>query len=441
MQPRKPNLTEPHRVQVLLAGALVSATAIRHDPERFQTLLKAAKAKFGEGVCLCQDKRLLLVIRERNDRLFLACWPDQAQSHALDCPFYGAGKESGSEKYIQGAITEDGPSTKIQLHHPMLQATPHSRGEARPQPRSAGLAKLHLWGLLHHLWEHGGLNRWNPGWKRDWGLVRYMLRRAAQSTYIDGEPLLPNLYVPPIWTDARQDDIKSHWSEFSAPLYRQHRSTSMVASGFVIGVVRKVEKNETGYTLRLKHHAEVFYIDQYVADRIASYSRKGWSVVMSSPSATATYTPPSVVAALRVQATARSKMVVVEGALMRVSPKFIPTDSSFEDRLAEVMVNQNRRFIKPLHYDIHSQKLAHFVLTDCAFADASISVARRCAMYVYGTAIQPTYQHELEQRDRQDSQQRGYEFWAWNAAQAVEVPPLPKQISSISQQTHPTSKE
>jgi hypothetical protein len=419
-------------VRVLIAGSRLTASAIRHDPEPFQINLQEARERFGGGICLCQDKPLQLVIRERNGKLFLACWPDQAQEHALDCPFYSMPRDSGSQKYISGAITEDGPKTNIQLHHPLVQASQHKRSANREAPvRAAGLSKLHLWGLLHHLWESGGLNRWNPGWKRDWGLVRYMVRRAAQSTNVDGQSLLNNLYIPPIWSVDRKAEILGYWDEFTRPLYRQHRTTELVASGVVIGLVRKLEVTESGFSIRLKNHSEIFYIDKQVADRLASYSRKGWSLLRTggsrSPSDGAN---ALVVAALRIQAKSTKSFVVVEGALMRVSPTYIPISSSFEGRLSELLVEQDRRFIRPLHYDIQSLDLAHFVLTDCAAANVSETGPQRVALYVYGTAIAPTYQRTLEAKDRSDAKNMGCGYWKWDVNESKDIPSLPPVYSA-----------
>jgi hypothetical protein len=444
VMPRQNQSVDPDRVRVLIAGTKVVASAVRHDPEPFQVNLHEARQRFGGGICLCQDKQLQLVIRERNSKLFLACWPDQAQEHALDCPFYSAPRDGGSQKYTSGAITEDGPNTNIQLHHPLLQPTPNKKTEGRTPPtRAAGLSKLHLWGLLHHLWESGGLNRWNPGWKRDWGLVRYMVRRAAQSTSVDGVPLLSNMYVPPIWSVDRKAEILSYWNEFTRPLFRQHRTTELVASGVVIGLVRKLEVTESGFSIRLKNHSDIFYIDKQVADRLASYSRKGWSVLRTGINHTPTAGPgPKVIAALRIQAKATKALVVVEGVLMRVSPTFIPISSSFEERLAELLVEQNRRFIRPLHYDIQSLDLAHFVLTDCAGANVSETGPQRVALYVYGTAIAPTYQRTLEAKDRIDAKNMGCGYWKWNVSESKEIPSLPPvYLTQFS--PHPTqpSKE
>jgi hypothetical protein len=420
------------RVTVRVAGAVVSAAAIRHDPGSFHEQLATARVRFHSALCNCQDRPLQLVIRHRQNKLFLACWPGQAQDHALDCPFYSAASDSASSHYTPGAIVEDGETTTLRLHHPLVKHKAPDSG-ARRTTGASGPDKLHLWGILHHLWESGGLNRWRPGWHRDWGLVRAMLRRAAQSTIVDQAPLLLSLYVPPIWMSTRSEQISRQWHEFLEPLKRQHRGSDVVASGLVIGVVRKLEVTQFGYSIRLRNHSTAFFVDKMIADRMASYSRRGWSAIRMMDNHQSADEGPLVVAALRVQVSKAGSLVVVEGALMRVSKRFIPVNSSFEELLADKLVQEDRCFIKPLHYDIHSSQLAHFVLTDCAHDRPDNTSPRKVALFAYGASIDPLRRCRLEDADRAIATAMGCDFWMWNAAQSLAIPALPKAISQTPQ--------
>lgn len=430
-----PVTTSMHRVTVKVAGSLISASAIRYEPDSYQTLLLEARKKFGSALCMCHGTALQLVIRERNSKLFLACWPDQAQSHALDCPFFSAARDGGVAGYQEGAITDNGLSTTLLLHHPLVQHKPSrdlSVGHAKA-PRASGPSRLHIWGLLHHLWESGGLNRWNPGWHRDWGLVRSMLRRVAQGTLVDESPLLESLYIPPVWVPKRKDDISANWADFKRPLLRKNRASDVVASGFVIGIVRKLEPTEYGFAIRLQHHSALFYMDKATADRLASYSRRGWSAIRMMPSNGKPGDGAVVVVAMRIQASASNKLVIVEGALMRVSHKYIPVASSYEERMAELLIDTDRRFIKPLHYDQHSMDLVHFVLTDCAPVEGGQTSPCKVALFVYGAAIDPMHQVRLETSDRELALRMGCRFWMWNAAANPNIPALPLAFRQVDQ--------
>ena len=435
------NAPHTHRVQVLVAGKPISAPAIRHEPQTYQAELKAAKAIYGSVLCACIEEPLKLVIRERTGKLFLAAWPDQAAKHALDCPFY-SDPRTGATDYAQGAIQRDGEVTRVVLYHAIRQERTHQPAPVRPvsEPERAKTIapdirkeKLHLWGLLHYLWEEAALNRWYPGWHRDWGFTRYLLRRAAQTTVINGDALLQHLYIPPVWSQKKRDEIKGHWAQFVAPLITNHRRMPVVESGFVIGTVRTLEPSEFGYVLRLHHHSERFFMDKNLADNLARYSRRGWAAAKRLEVVDDDAEKPYVVAAMRVEASHSGRMTVVEAALMRVSPRFIPVNSSYEDKLARQLVDQARKFVRPLHYDNHTLALPDFVLTDAINTlDAQDRPTSDVALYVYGPSIPAQQKSRIEANDRAWAAEHGLAYWQWDAAVQASPPALPAAANDVS---------
>lgn len=433
------------RVQVLVAGQAIEAAAIRHQPERFHSELQQARRRFGHALCSCQSEPLKLVIRERQDKLFLAAWPNQANVHALDCPFYTE-ERSGANEYAPGAISQVGNSTNLALAHPLRQTDRFKSGgeggkdkTALRKDRAAPKERLHLWGLLHYLWEQAGLNRWYPGWHRDWGFVRHVVRRVAQSTTVEGHPLLPNLYMPPVWVPAKQDQINARWDEFVRPLRLQHRRSPTVAAGIVIGMTRALEPSDFGYLLKLHHHAERFYMDHSLADMLARHSRRGWAAMKHLNTAVGADDKPYVVAAMRVEATHTGRMTIVEAAMMRVSPRFIPVNSSYEDKLARVLVGQDRQFVRPLHYDSHLLELPDFILKDGAPTPPSADARPQPhALYVYGEAITPVQKNRLEARDRRAAQDAGLAYWHWDAGTDKDPPALPPPCQRMPRQAAST---
>lgn len=422
-------------VEVLVAGRAIDALAIRHAPQDYQELLRLARSKFGSALCCCQEPNLPLVIRERAQRLFLAAWPEQGAKHAFGCPFLSEPRSNEAAR-TEGAVRVEGDITNVLLHHPTRQANrAFLSGQAVDAKRSPSeatdkFARLHLWGLLHYLWESAGLNRWHKGWQRDWGFVRYAIRRVAQSTMIDSQPLVRSLYVPSVWSPARKEVIRAQWEQFVEPLQRQHRRTPVVACGFVIGAVRQLKALENGgYRLGLQHHGVPFILDEWMAKVLAQFSRRGWSALKMLDTPVDGDDRPHVIAALRVEASQTGQIYVVEAVLMRVSPRFIPVNSSFEDKVARLLVDQDRQFIRPLHYDHHKASLPDFVLKDCGQEGGH----RAVAMHVYGPALGPIRLSQQVASDRAMAQQQGMGFWSWNAATQPQPPPLPP-VQSL----HPT---
>lgn len=360
-----------------------------------------------------------LVLRQRLGKLFLAAWPDQASKHAVDCPFF-TDLRSGVQDYAPGAIEQQGELTRIALHHAIRQPG-LDRGEgARPNEAERN-EKLRIWGLLHYLWEEAGLNRWHPGWHRDWGFARAVLRRVAQTTHLAaGVPLLPNLYVPPVWVAARKSEIRANWEQFTAPLLAQHRGTASVMSGFVIGTVRSLEVSEFGHVLRLQHHAERFYIDKNISELLARFSRRGWVAAKGLTQDTRTH----VIAAIRIQATASGRFAVIEAALMRVSSRLIPVANAHEEKLADRLIADDRRFLRPLHYDSLRMNLPSFVLKD-AELPGDKDRPRDVAMYVYSPSLPEAQKARAKVSDQQWAEHNDTRYWSWDVVAQPEGPQIP----------------
>jgi hypothetical protein len=431
--------SQNHRVQIMLDGVMIDAPLIRFTPQFHQDLIRRAKARFGSAICLCQDRTLPLVIREKSGKVFLAAWPEQASQHALDCPFHSE-QRPGDNLYAPGAIERKGDITQVELSHALIHPSRHADqkpatlGPASPPPpqprdQNAPLKEsLHTWGLLHYLWEESGLSRWHPGWHRDWGFVRDQLRMVAKNTLVEGRTLIESIYIPPVWTPIKKRDIKEHWRMFCDPLLRNHRRCATVNSALVIGTVRVLEPSEFGHAIQLHHHAARFYMDQRVSDNAAKFSRRGWAAAKDLEAASEE--KPYIVAAMRIEATSSGALTVVEVALMRVSPRYIPVDSSYEDRLVHVLIEQERQFIKPLHYDRHHLTLPDFVLKDVKHSDqAGDGYKTAVALYVYGPSITVQLKPKMEAADRKYAHEAGLGYWQWDVASQKEVPALPTPVA------------
>ncbi len=446
--------SQHHRVQVLLDGESVDAPSVRYTPQHFQEQIRRSKTRFDYALCSCQGKPLKLVIKERNGKVFLAAWPDQAGHHALDCPFFSETRNATDSLYSGRAIERFGDQTHLQLEHSFLHENRYFAGRkgavsaaVRPEEAAAGSRdnlrdSMHMWGLLHYLWEEAGLNRWFPGWHRDWGLVRYLIRKVAQSTVIDGRQLIESIFIPPVWISSKKREIEEHWRQFCAPLLANHRRSRLVASGIVVGTVRILEKSEYGHMVQLHHHSAKFFMDDNLSDSAARFSRRGWAAAKHLEVVTETDEKPYIVAAMRVEASSTGVMNVVEIALMRVSPRFIPVDSSYEDKLAKLLLQQDREFSKPLHYDRHNLAMPDFILRDALLTDESGQEKRTSvAMYVYGPSNSPSQKPKVEAVDRKYAKEHGLGYWQWDVARQRLIPPLPERLPRKSPKTedHPST--
>ena len=99
--------------QVLLSGRPVSLASVRANPERFTRLFATTKATVGFAECGCTVPPQKLVIRSRDGRYHLACWPGGRAQHVAQCHFHRAPDTlSGLSSYTT-AVQEDFASVAV----------------------------------------------------------------------------------------------------------------------------------------------------------------------------------------------------------------------------------------------------------------------------------------------------------------------------------------
>ena len=386
-------------VGVLVNGAYVSAVDVRYRPEKYQTALQAAR-DVGKVHCMCTQQNLRLVVKSRAGKLHLASWPDQSHLHSQLCPFYTP----------EVASSKDPASTTL----PNTPEQKYRRADAQV-PVDELASDVRLWGVIHELWDRSLMNRWVPGWHRDWTLARRHLIRAAKDVVLNGEALSAKLYLPQAFTPARRDEINMEWRAFSKPLIDRPRGAQESDSGFVLGVVAEVAKDARGYWLRLQHHREPFFISAQMWVNLSKLSRRGWTEISNG-----TVPKGRVVTLLRIEAMANLHFAAADCVLMRVTEKYIPANLDYEDLLVTTLLEAKRSFYRPLSFEQSHGSLPNLVLTDTEVKD--------CDLYVTGAGFPqhrlPAYTKERQQ----DSIARSRTSWHWS--KSASRPALPAQQAS-----------
>ena len=403
------------QTSVLIDGQVIPGHEVRFRPGMHQTLIDRARSNHGHALCLCRTPPLKLQLRARANKFHLAAWPDQGNLHAVVCPFY-----SEQSRYSgQGNVGPEGEGVFREIRY--ASALTHNgkiptSERHRPAPESPNA--LRLWGLLHHLWESSGLNRWHPEWKRDWGFVRYTLLRSSSVTRINDELLSEMLYVPRVFVPKNKESIESGWKAFVQPLIDNHRGSAEVHSAFIIGVVRSLTPCEHGYLLRLQQHAHPILLPASLAANLVSNSRRGWSAAnkLGSNGADA-----KVVAMLRVECSRSGLVVAADCVLMRVSKRFIPTSSFMEDQVADSLVEKDAEFVRPLSYSQKHGELPSFVLRVAGEQGLEIT-----EMFCFAKGVAPHLREAAMTRSAELALSYGHDVWFWSLDTAAQIPQLPK---------------
>lgn len=403
--------TTSDSVKVLVSDRYLPAADVRLHPERFSALIRQAKADHGHALCLCREPGLKLVVRELSDKLILAAWPDSGHLHAVGCPYYSELNHLSRASSRRLKTTTTGSQVSY--------ASPLSYDgrlpiEARPRPDSAPDV-VRLWGLLHHLWEICGLNRWQSGWKRDWGFVRHTLTKHAAHVEINGEPL--SLYVPRVFQDRTKAVAAQEWAQFTEPLMAHRRGQPVVRSAFMLGVVRSLTAMSYGYLVRLQHHANPILLPVNLAHNLAKMSRRGWSELIATGGSSSL---GRVVAMFRVEFTNTGMVVAADCVLMRVHRLYLPSSNAMQDEVCEALVQTDSEFIRPLSYSQEQRGMPTYVLREPRGTTLRI-VEMLCV-----AASVPAH---LAQETIRDHVTRAASFkhdsWVWDQAKSRLMPPLP----------------
>lgn len=403
--------TTPQPVSVLVAGHLIKASEIRVRPEAFAEGLELARREYGHALCNCRKPPLKLVIRERNAKLHLASWPDQGHLHAAGCPFYS--ETARFSAAAQFSIEDDHHGTSKVAYISPLAYDGRVPASERPQPATTETT-VRLWGLLHHLWEISGLNRWYPGWSRDWGFVRHALLKRASKVEVNDAPL--SLYVPRVYQPALKPVIDTEWGAFMQPLLENRKGSANVCSAFVLGVVRSMERHPNGFLLRLQHHGPPIMVPSNMAENLSRKSRRGWGALFLDDEQ---HSKCRVVAMVRVEASSSGMVVAADCVLMRVHTRFIPSSNVMEDTLCSALLHADAEFVRPLSYE-----QTHGTLPSFAHRRMAEEGVRITELYCLPKAHPAAQAAEIENDQRNAAARHGNGFWIWSEAKAARMPEL-----------------
>lgn len=98
----------------------------------------------------------------------------------------------------------------------------------------------------------------------------------------------------------------------------------------------------------------------------------------------------------------------IDIALMVVSPRFIPLDSSHEATIEKKLWEEERAFIKPLRYDSEEDTLPDFILTDTESEDT-------VPLEVFGMNTPEYIERKLHKQAQYAEKYGDDKWWSWDA--------------------------
>jgi hypothetical protein len=406
-------------MEICVSALTVNTSAVLGNIDAYAKDLALAKAAPGHALCLCTAPPRKLVIRAVGKRLFLAVWPHDGHKHHYACPFYRDEEVSSIDPSASlPAIKETSQGFEIATDFQLFRILA-DLGVAAPESTSSSLtatptgsrlarARMGLLGVVHHLWKESSLNTWGANWKRDWWRVTQALLPVIEHGKLDNRPMTDCIYLVPERNPKRIPAIERAWDNFRLTLIARDGAARL---GVILGEATLMEKSQFGYKLSLLHFPPFLYFSEALRAKLATSYPKAYHRIGSRDRC-------SVIAICLVELTAKGNLLVTDAALMPTSLSYIPIDSGYEAALADLLVSQNRSFIKPISVRAGESLLPDFILTD---------TKPEYVLEVFGM-------NTLEYTERKISKMAQYRaegkpVWSWEPILSHTPPKLPLRSS------------
>lgn len=344
--------------------------------------------------------------------------PGTGAQHRPDCPsFEMEGQLSGLGELLGEAILEP-VSGQIELRVDFAldrrpsSSIPHGESEDVAEvgvPRR----RMSLRAVMHYLFEKAQFNRWSPsmeGKRNQWVLQKYLLRASAD-VMVKGNPLSERLYVPEPFNESAKHDIARRRREKLSILRPRDGHCPMA---IVMGEFKGSEPHTLGRRIWIKHMPDTPLL---MPSKSWARMERVFASVLEARDADASYRPHVAMAAL---IRARSEMTyeIEAASLMLTTEQWIPIEGIHELGLIQALIDQRRKFIKPLRYDAKSSAgFASALLLDAG--DDPVQ------LHVLSSFVSP------KEREAKEKMIKDIKGWIWDTS--TDLPDLPCRRDGASQ--------
>ncbi len=343
-----PNIAEGDIQRFSIKGRVVEANA-----SDMQELLAHVYETPERPRCLCIPGGVEMYVARH--RLFVVKrMPDTGCRHHPSCPsFEPEYQQSGLGELVGEAVLEFVPGQiQLRVDFPWVRTAGRSlvRGEAQGVTEvEAPRRHMSLHALMHFLFERAGFNRWSPAMagKRNQGVLHKYLMHAAEDVVVKGVGLSERLYVPEAFNEASKFEAAQRRRHKLAVL-RPHEGQSPLA--VVIGEFKLCEATTLGRRVWVKHMPDAPLL---VGTKTWERIERVFASLFEARDADSGHKVRLVLAAL-IRARREHTYEIDAASLMLTSEHWIPIEGVHELPLVHALVDQGRRFVKPLRYDARS---------------------------------------------------------------------------------------
>ncbi|WP_114973465.1 DUF1173 family protein [Rhodoferax ferrireducens] len=361
--------------------------------------------------CLCVPGGVEMYVAHHR-QFVVKRMPETGSQHHPGCPSYEPElQQSGLGELLGEAVLESEVGTvELRVDFPWTRTT--GRGVPRGEPQDASeievpRRRMSLRALMHFLFERADFNRWSPAMegKRNQGVLHKYLQEAAEGIVVKGVVLAERLYVPEPFSEAGKTAVAQRRREKLAVL-RPREGQSPLA--VVIGEFKASEVTPLGRRVWIKHMPDAPLL---MAAKAWERIERVFAPLLEARDADGGQKVRLMLVAL-IRARREHTYEIDVASLMLASEHWIPVEGIHELPLVQALVDQQRRFVKPLRYD--ARNAASF--PNALLLDAGASPV---PLHVVSAYLDPKEQaaKALALRAGDDKQ------WVWHTSESM--PKLP----------------
>jgi len=400
--------------------------AVSRDDPGFEGFLATLYESKRRPLCLCRgEPGIAMYISNVGGHFIVKRMPETGAHHDPTCDSYEPPAELSGLGQVAGSAIHENPEeglTDLRLAFSLTRLP--GRGSGIPSGaehdsvRTDG-SKLTLRATLHHLWDRAGFTRWSPAMagKRNWHIVRKYVLQAAQQQRAKGQLLSDQLFMPEVFSAERKGELAQ----------RRQAALTVVAPPakgarrlmLLVGEVKEIRQARYGHKVVVKHVPDFPFtiaddlherLTKRFADELALWNANEDSHLL-------------IVGTFGLGVTGIAALEEV--ALMVTTGQWIPYENLSEKALIDVLIQQHRRFLKGLRYNLPSNKaLASVILSD--------TKPQATAMYIVAAGVEEAYVNQVDALARESDLAR----WTWRVDAGQAMPELPPAANQTKSTTH-----
>lgn len=300
--------------------------------------------------CLCVPGGVEMYVAHHR-QFVVKRMPETGSQHHPGCPSYEPElQQSGLGELVGEAVLESESGTvELRVDFPWTRSTgrgvPHGKLQDASEVEVPS-RRMSLRALMHFLFERAGFNRWSPAMegRRNQGVLHRYLQEAAESIVVKGVVLAERLYVPEPFSEACKAAAAQRRREKLAVLRLREGQSPLAV---VIGEFKTSDMTSLGRRVWIKHMPDAPLM---IAAKAWERLERVFAPLFEARDADGGQKVRLMLVAL-IRARREHTYEIDVASLMLTSEQWIPVEGIHELPLVQALVDQQRRFVKPLRYD------------------------------------------------------------------------------------------